>query len=110
MAINIIDGSVKGNRQYICEPMIQYVDNTLKLNYKGIVGMNMSQRPNTCIRKLLTKQDDETTVDFTNRVSVFEKKVVASVPFIEPIFIFSNKDMKLDYTLLNKNNIEDLFE
>ena len=110
MAVNIIDGSVKGARQYICEPMIDHMK-TQGIDYKGQIGMTLAQRPNTVLQRYITRKDGETPEEHTARVAILEKKVVSEIPYIEPIYVFSNGDYKLDGSMLNEHmDVDDLFE
>lgn len=110
IAVNIIDGSVGPDRQYICEPMIEYMDKN-GLAYKGQMGMTMAQRPNTVLQRYVQRGEDETPEDYTARLAVLEKKLVAEIPYIEPIYVFSNGDYKLDMSMLDEHlDVDDLFE
>lgn len=103
MAINIIDGSIKGERQDICKQMID----KYKGQYRTQMGMVMSQRPNAVLQRYVDKIEGESNEEYTARVAVFEKEVTGELPYIEPIYLFSNKEIKIRE---QRQSIEDLFE
>lgn len=110
IAINIIDGSVKGERQRICEKMVDYCESQLQLPYIGQLGMTMQQRPNTAMQRIIEKEENESNTEYTRRVATIEKDIVSKVPFIEPIFLFSKEEKDFDILRSNKEQIDDLFD
>jgi len=92
MAINIVDVIIKNQRHYICERMIEYMENDTDAEYAGQIGMKMNLRPNT--------RNDDVSFDQTNKI-----------PFIEPIWVFKKALDNRDILCYNKcEDIGDLFE
>jgi len=110
IAVNIVDGSIKGERQKICAPMINFCEKDLGLNYKGQIGMAMKKRPNTDIHRMVVQKENESNEDFRERLTKVDM-LISEIPYIEPIFVFTNKNIKLDMSLLDEvQNDDDLFQ